>query len=346
MSFEPCPELSVIVPFYNEEGNVAPFLTALSRQRGVRLEVILSDGASSDRGREEAERLSDELPFAIRLIEGEKGRAGQLNRGALAARGATLLFLHIDSYFEDPLALRKGLDALVAAGAARVAGRFTLTFAFSGPTPLPYRFYGQKATLDRAGCTHGDQGFLIGRAFFEEAGPFDAALPLMEDTLFAERVRSAGRWLLLPARISTSPRRFLTEGLLPRQSLNAVLMNLAHTGHLALIRDLKRSYQSQDAAGKLKLGPFFAPLAEAVRALPREERRRLWRETGAYVRGNAWQLALFMDVLTGNIEAGKGGRFLLLYDRFLARLIANRAGDLGAALLTRLWFRLTLAALT
>ena len=345
MSFEPCPELSVIVPFYNEEGNIAPFLTALSRQQGVRLEVILSDGASGDRGADEAKRLCGKLPFPIRVIEGEKGRAGQLNRGALAARGATFLFLHIDSYFEDPLSLRNGLDALVAAGAARVAGRFALTFEFAGPTPLPYRFYGQKATLDRPGCTHGDQGFLIGRAFFEQAGPFDAGLPLMEDTFFAEQVRSMGRWLLLPASIRTSPRRFLAEGLLSRQSLNAVLMNLAHTGHLQLIHDLKRSYQSQDATGKLRLGPFFYPLAEAIRALPRDERRRLWRETGAYVRGNAWQLALFMDVLTGDIEAGKGGRFLLLYDRFVARLIANRAGDMGAALLVRLWFRLTLAAL-
>ncbi|WP_129127163.1 glycosyltransferase [Geomonas oryzae] len=345
MSFEPSPELSVIVPFYNEEGNVAPFLTALSRQQGVRLEVILSDGASSDRGRDEAERLSGKLPFPVRVIEGEKGRAGQLNRGALTARGATLLFLHIDSYFEDTLALRRGLDALAAAGAARAAGRFALSFDFAGPTPLPYRFYGQKATLDRPGCIHGDQGFLIGRAFFEEAGPFDAVLPLMEDTFFAERVRRMGRWLLLPARISTSPRRFLAEGLLPRQSLNAVLMNLAHTGHLQLIHDLKKSYRSQDATGKLRLRPFLAPLAEAIRALPREERRRLWRETGAYVRGNAWQLALFLDVLTGALEAGKGGRFLLLYDRFAARLIDNRAGDLGAALLTRLWLRLTLATL-
>lgn len=343
MSFDPCPELSVIVPFYNEEGNVAPFLTALSRQRGVHMEVILSDGASSDHGREEAKRLSGTFPFALRIIGGEKGRAGQLNRGARAARGATLLFLHVDSHFEDPLALRKGLDALGEAGDTKVAGRFALNFDFTGPTPLPYRFYGQKATLDRPGCTHGDQGFLIGRAFFEEAGPFDTALPLMEDTFFAERVRSAGRWLLLPARITTSPRRFLAEGLLPRQSLNAVLMNLAHTGHLSLIQDLKQSYQSQDDAGKLRLKPFLVPLARAIRALPSGERRRLWRDTGAYVRGNAWQLAFFMDVASGGSEEGKGGRFLLLYDRFVARLIANRLGDLGAAFLTRLWFRLAKA---
>jgi len=35
LSFELPPELSVIVPVYNEEGNVAPFLAALSRQQGA-----------------------------------------------------------------------------------------------------------------------------------------------------------------------------------------------------------------------------------------------------------------------------------------------------------------------
>ena len=346
MSFELSPELSVIVPVYNEEGNVAPFLAALSRQQGVRLEVILSDGASSDRSIPNAQRLARELPFPLRVIEGPKGRGGQLNRGAEAARARTLLFLHIDSSFEDPLALRKALDALREAErpGEKVAGRFALSFHFPGKTPLPYRFYEAKATLDRPGCTHGDQGFLVGRAFFNEIGPYDTALPLMEDTFLAERVRKAGRWLLLPARITTSARRFQTEGLLPRQSLNAILMNLAHIGQLSLVHCLKTSYRSQGETGRLKLKPFLAPLDEAIRALTDDQRRQLWYRTGAYVRGNAWQLAFLADVLTGSVQEGKGGRVLVFYDRFLARLIDNRGGDLGAALLTRLWFRLTLLA--
>lgn len=344
MSFEPGPELSVVVPVYNEEGMVAPFLAALSRQQGVGFEVILSDGASGDRTLKVARQLCHGLSFPLRFVEGTKGRGGQLNRGADAARAETLLFLHIDSRFDDPLALRKALDSLREAERpdAKVAAHFALRFDFPGDIPLPYRFFGAKASLDRPGCTHGDQGFLIRRSFFREIGPYDTELPLMEDTFLAERVRREGRWLLLPAQITTSPRRFLTEGLLPRQVLNAILMNLAHMGQLPLVHALKASYRSQDSAGRLQLRPFLVPLQNAMSALPEEERRQLWRQTGAYVRGNAWQIAFFLDVVTGGVRQGKGGRFLALYDRLLARLIDNRVGDLAAAVLTRLWFRLTL----
>ncbi|WP_224984796.1 TIGR04283 family arsenosugar biosynthesis glycosyltransferase [Geomonas agri] len=347
MPYESHPELSVVVPIYNEEGNVTPFLTALARQQGVRLEVILSDGASSDRSLPIAQQLRAGLPFPLIILEGTKGRGGQLNRGADSAHADTLLFLHIDSSFDDPLALRKALDSLHEAQDAggRVAGRFALRFDFPDSIPLPYRFYGAKAALDRPGCTHGDQGFLIRRDFFAQVGPYDTSLPLMEDTFLAERVRREGRWLLLPAGITTSPRRFLSEGLLPRQALNAILMNLAHTGQLSLVRCLQTSYRSQDATARLKLAPVLKPLHRAIGELDEGERRSLWYRTGAYVRGNAWQIPFFLDVVTGGIrEAGRGGRFLELYDRFLGRVIDNKAGDLGAALLTWLWFRLTLLA--
>lgn len=344
MSYDVLPELSVVVPVYNEEGSMLSFLDGLARQQGVRLEVILSDGGSTDAGMETAARQAAGLPYPVRVIQGDKGRGGQMNRGAAAARAETLLFLHVDSGFEDPFALRRGVDALeeAARGGAGVAGRFALNFDFPGKPPLPYRFYALKATLDRPGCTHGDQGFLFKSSFFREIGPYDETLPLMEDTFLAERVRETGRWLLLPATITTSPRRFLTEGLLPRQTLNAILMNLAALGELSLIGELRKSYRSQDVAKRLTLGPILRPLKAAMDGLPFERRRGLWYRTGAYVRGNAWQIAFFLDLLTGGTGKGKGGRFLALHDRLLGRLIDNRGGDWCAALITWLWFRLTL----
>ncbi|HBA89418.1 MAG TPA: glycosyl transferase [Geobacter sp.] len=346
MSFDAAPELSVIVPVFNEAGNIPPFLEGMARQQGVRLELIVSDGGSTDQSQAVAEEFAGKAPFPVTVIGGAKGRAGQMNRGAVTSRADTILFLHVDSAFTDPLALRKGLDALAAAahGGAKVAGRFALNFAFDGTTPLPYRFYSAKATLDRPGCTHGDQGFMIGRNLFGEAGPFDTSLPLMEDTFLAERIRGRGSWILLPARIDTSPRRFLAEGLLPRQSLNAILMNLAAMGRLSLIQSLKKSYRSQDAAERLRLRPLLAPLKEEIALMPTAERLRFWYRTGAYVRGNAWQIAFFLDVLTGGVKEGKGGSFLLLHDRLFGRLIDNAAGNWGAAALTWLWFRLTLFA--
>ena len=341
MSFEEDPELSIIVPVLNEEQNIAHLPGTLALQRDVRLELILSDGGSTDSGLQTAAGLSGRLNFPLRVIEGAKGRAGQMNLAAGAALAPTLLFLHADSVFPDPLALRKGLDALACArmaGQDRVAGHFALEFHFEGAPPFPYRFYAAKATLDRPGCTHGDQGFLIERAFFDRLGRFPTELPFMEDTLLAERIRETGRWLLLPARIGTSPRRFLTEGLLQRQTLNAILMNLVAIKEVFLLGLLREGYQSQHAAGKLRLRPLLAGLAEGISRLPPGERRRMWYATGGYVRSNAWQIAFFFDMIRGGVVQGKGGRLLALHDRYLQRLVDNPLGNCAAAFLVKAWF--------
>jgi len=156
LSFEEKPELSVIVPLLDEEQNIAPFLEGLAAQRELSFELILSDGGSTDSGVAEARRLSARVPYPVIIIEGGRGRAAQMNRGQAAARGETLLFLHIDSRFPDPLALRKGVDLLRSAGTDNLAVSFALEFDFTGEIPRPYRLYGAKARLDRPCCTHGD----------------------------------------------------------------------------------------------------------------------------------------------------------------------------------------------
>ena len=347
MSYEEGPELSVVVPVYNEEANVAPFLHAMARQQGVRMELIISDGGSGDDSVARALLCGAGLPFPLQVIKGPRGRAGQLNLGAGAARAPMLLFLHIDSTLPDPLSCRKALDALAAAGAtgdggAGIAGHFALEFDFEGAAPFPYRFYGAKATLDRRGCTHGDQGFLMSAAFFRQVGPFDSALPLMEDTFLAERIRAQGSWLLLPASIRTSPRRFLSEGLLPRQTLNAILTNLAELGRLGLIKELKGCYQSQHAAQRLSLHPYLVHIKKWIAALPPGERRLFWYQTGRYVRGNAWQIPFFFDLVLGGARQGRGGKFLSWHDRYLERLLNNAPANVAATLLVWVWFKAVL----
>jgi rSAM/selenodomain-associated transferase 2 len=341
LSCDERPELSVIVPVLNEGGIIPPFLHHLSLQQQVRLELVLSDGGSGDEGIAQAKRLAGSLPFPITILEGSRGRGEQMNRGAEAARGATLLFLHVDSSFSDPLSFRKGLDALFGAG-RYAAAHYALEFRFDGATPLPYRFYAAKARLNRPGCTHGDQGLMIKGDFFAELGGFQGGLPVMEDTFLADRIRNSGSLLLIPACIKTSPRRFLTEGLLPRQTLNAILMDLAHIGDFDLIGSLSSCYRSQGRAAALSLRPFLERLEKEIAELPVPQRRRLWRETGRYVRGNAWQIPFYFDFLLGDCEAGKGGMLLSLHDRVMERLLDNKAADLAAAALVWLWFRLAL----
>jgi len=344
LSYDGQPELSVIVPVLNEEKNLQALFDCVAAQRNVRLELIISDGGSVDDTVAAAQRLSRRAPFPCRIVSGSRGRASQQNRGVAEARATLLLFLHADSAFADPLALRQAVDAIGSAierggGADRVAGHFALRFAFSGPTPLPYHYYERKARLHRPGCTHGDQGFLLPRRFFDEVGPFDETLCLMEDTFLAQKIRERGTWILFPSCIITSPRRFQREGLCGRQTLNAVLMNLAALGRLDLCADLRSTYKSHDAAGRLALAAFFVPLRRAIAALPGRERLSFWYRTGSYVRANAWQVAFFLDVLfQGEREGTTGGKLLERYDRYLERLTDNVAGKVAATLLVWVWF--------
>jgi rSAM/selenodomain-associated transferase 2 len=343
------PQLSVVVPVLNEAETLPALFGTLAGQEEIALELIVSDGGSTDGTLELARRLGDDAPFPVTLLTGERGRGRQLNSGAQAARGATLLFLHADSHFADHRALRSGLDelarAIIARGDGRVAGRYSLRFARRDDIPsLGYYFYECKARLDRPECTHGDQGLMLRREFFAEAGPFDEALPMVAETRLADSIRRQGEWLLFSAGIFTAARRFETEGLYERQLLNAILMNFAAMGWDAFFRQLPQIYVGHDRSGRIALAPMLRAISRLIAALPPREQLSLWSATGAYVRSHAWQIPFFLDTRRNfrrGIPAGKGETPLLAFhDRYLDRLTNHPPGRLAAACLTWLWFRL------
>lgn len=345
------PEISIVVPTLNEAGGLERLFSTLEAQREVTLELVVADGGSTDETVQRARTLAAAAPFAAKVVETGRGRGRQMNAGAAAAESNTLLFLHADSFFPDPLTMRTSLDSFAPEVAAksgrRVAGHFRLRFhrSTTGPS-LPYYFYEWKARLHRPGCIHGDQGLLLTRDFFAEAGPFHESCPILEDVRLAGRIAAQGEWLLLPAEIVTSARRFEVEGLRERQTLNAIIMNFADWGDDTLLAELPQLYAPQDRTGRLALGPALSRIDGMIRGLPREERRRLWRETGRYVRANAWQIPFFFDVrrnFTRGAPVGHGALPLLrLHDRIFDRLTDNRVGRSISMVLTWLWFRLSL----
>ena len=343
------PELSVIVPVLNEAAAIESLLVNLARQREVIMEVILCDGGSEDGTAALATRCAADISLLLRTLTSPPGRARQLNLGAAAGRGATLLFLHADSLFSDPLAFRKGLDRLAAAiksrGNDRIAGRFALRFIRQDSAPSPgYYHFECKARLNRPECIHGDQGFLMRRTFFEAVGPFAPDFPMLAETRLAAAVHASGEWLLLPAEIGTSARRFETEGLRERQTLNAIIMNFAAAQWMPFFRELPRIYRNRYDDGPLQLPFILRKIVRLMRELPLRERFRLWYATGRYVRDNTWQLALARD--TGNnfrrgYPPGAGDLPLLrCYERFINPLTDHPPGRLLTALLTWLWLHL------
>ncbi len=292
VSQSPTPvQLSVIVPVLNEAVSLPGFVTALRRQRQVNYEIIVVDGGSADGSAEMLEQDSQ-----VRLVHSSRGRGRQLNAGIAVARGDWLLLLHADSLFSDPLAWRIAIDFLANRSAGRVAGHFAVSFQTTGTKKnRGYDFYERKARSSRPETIHGDQGFLLHRTLLPQVGGFREDLPVMEDTDFAERLRTVGQWQLLPAEIQTSVRRFEAEGLWQRQLLGALMMCFRSIGWSDFFDRAPGLYRDQSQTHKLRLTPFLELIVELLGSLPWREQWRLWRASGDYVRRHGWQLFFAAD---------------------------------------------------
>ena len=200
------PALSVVVPTLDEAARIEGLLTGLAAQLGPDDEVVVVDGGSRDATRRRCE------PFVrtgrVRWLEAPRGRARQLNRGAAAAQGPWLLFLHADTT----------LSAGALAGARAAAGRPGVEWGY-----FPTRLDGEGAALrwiERGidwrtrlfGAPSGDQGLLVRRDLFAALGGFPD-VPFLEDLALADRLRRRRRPTRLPGTIATSPRRWLEGGI-------------------------------------------------------------------------------------------------------------------------------------
>ncbi len=341
------PDLSIIVPTLNEAKSLPLLLADLVGQQDISLEVIVSDGGSTDATAEVTRQYFSAKGLPGTCLAGPAGRGRQLNAGAVVARADWLLFLHADSRLPEHLQLRRALnfmqDLHKRTGAVNSAGRFALRFARdAGEDSFALFYYESKARLGRAGCVHGDQGMLLRKNFFATVGPFREDLPVMEDTSLAEQVRKHGEWLLLPDEIVTSARRFATEGWRARQTLNALMMNFLAIGWLDFFAKAPGIYQRQDKTRPLQLTPFFQLIDQRLSSMPAQQSRALWTATGAYVRGQAWQIGLALDCRAAyrkDLEPlQRPGRWLNFFDRWFDPLTSHRFGCLITALLVRYWF--------
>lgn len=195
--------LSIVMPALDEAPRIGRGLALLAPLRARGCEVIVVDGGSGDGTREAA------APLADRVLAAGRGRAGQMNAGAAAARGEVLLFLHADSE------LPPGADRLVAqglAGSGRAWGRFDVRL--SGAHPL-LRIVERAMNLRSrlTGICTGDQGLFVRREEFERIGGFPP-IALMEDIAISRALKRVSRPLCLSARIVTSSRRWEDNGVL------------------------------------------------------------------------------------------------------------------------------------
>lgn len=342
------PDISVIVPILNEAGELPELLASLTGQNGVTLELILCDGGSSDGSQKIVSALAARCGFPVKLIRTERGRGKQMNAGVAASASDLLLFLHADSRFDENDALQKAVNCFrtSTSGTESFAGRFGLQFRRSQPArSLAYFFYEAKARLPRRDCIRGDQGFLLNRTAFMQAGGFDESLPFLEDIRLVAATSPRIKWQLLPATISTSARRFEKEGLLERQILNAIIANNFLAGWSIFFESLPGLYSnhSHTTSGKLLLYPILKDISRLLEQDSAAWRRFFWQSTGRHVAANAWQLFYWLDTRRA-FRAGKNPGevqpcWFDFYQRRLERFFQSRRAAFMAQLAVRVWLR-------
>jgi rSAM/selenodomain-associated transferase 2 len=186
----------------DEAAAIEATLGPLQAARAGGTEVVVADGGSRDATRSLA------APLADRVIEAPRGRAAQMNAGARAASGDTLLFLHADTL------LPPGAVEAVARGLARGHewGRFDVAIAGADPMlSVVAMFMNARSRLTSVAT--GDQAMFATRAAFDAAGGFPE-IPLMEDVALSKALARRSRPACLRDRVVTSGRRWERGGTL------------------------------------------------------------------------------------------------------------------------------------
>ncbi len=205
--------LSIIIPTLNAGGDLTGTLAALmpGLEAGLVRELIVSDGGSTDGTRVIAEDAG------ATFITGATGRGGQLARGADAAQGDWLLFIHADSWLSPGWSAPVGLHMSINNGNA---GVFRLAFRAHG---FNARFVAGWANFRTRlfGLPYGDQCLLISRETYDNIGGFQD-IPLMEDVAIARALR--GKITVLDHVVVTGAERYLDGGWYRRGARNLLIL--------------------------------------------------------------------------------------------------------------------------
>lgn len=192
--------LSIILPVLNEGQQLQQYLLALQELRGADCEIIAVDGGSTDAS------LSLLQDYCDYVISSAKGRAVQMNAGAAAAHGDTLLFLHADTL------LPNNTQAVLKHALKNADwGRFDVQL--NNPRPiytLIATLINWRSRLSKV-CT-GDQAMFFNDSFFVALGGY-ANIPLMEDVAICKAAKSKGRFIALNDKVVTSARRWEQNGI-------------------------------------------------------------------------------------------------------------------------------------
>lgn len=196
--------ISIIIPVFNEESQIAETLAELETNAGQNVEVIVADGGSHDRTAEIARRFES----ARTVVCSRTNRGWQMNEAAKIANGQVLLFLHADVKLPVGAlsSIRQALNDERILG-----GCFQICFPADATTSLRTVAWGINLRTRWFKTATGDQAIFVRRQVFDEIGGYET-FPLMEDLALFTEMKKQGRVVVLDGQVEISARRWLRFG--------------------------------------------------------------------------------------------------------------------------------------
>jgi rSAM/selenodomain-associated transferase 2 len=209
-------KFSVIIPTLNEADNIGKTVRHIQQHGGERLlEIIVTDGGSTDATMEEAARAGARV-----FLAPIKGRGGQMDYGARQSNGGILYFVHADTL--PPPTFAADIEAGIRAGWRM--GNFR--YDFNSPR-RSLRFNAFFTKFRWFFTQGGDRTFFILRETYFALGGYDPRCVLMEEYDFLRRAKKAGHdFVVLPAKCLVSARKYEKNSWLRVQLANFVAYHL------------------------------------------------------------------------------------------------------------------------
>ncbi|HEV7330870.1 MAG TPA: TIGR04283 family arsenosugar biosynthesis glycosyltransferase [Flavisolibacter sp.] len=213
--------ISVVIPTFNEVQCIAHTIRTLREndRAGLIVQIIISDGGSTDGTLESAKSEG-----AIVIMSPRKGRAAQMNAGALAATGEVLYFLHADTL--PPTNFTGDIADAVQNGFS--AGCFRLSFDHSHWFLRANCWF---TRFDVDAIRFGDQSLFVQKKIFTEMSGFCEKHVVMEDQEIIKRLKKKIRFTVLKKSVITSSRKYLENGIYKTQAIFFVIYFMYRLGY-------------------------------------------------------------------------------------------------------------------